>query len=105
MIRVKKVVKTCKAYPAQWGGITEDMRQVYVHYRYGCLEIYLGNVGDMSDFEFAGLLDKRVLSVVHGDKLDGMLEYSELKILSTGIVEFPEIESDVIDWQIRGLKS
>ena len=81
------------------------MRQVFVHYRYGCLEIYLGDEGDMSDFEFAGLLNKRIVSVVHGDKLDGMLEYSVLRFLSAGIVEFPEFESDVIDWQTRGLES
>jgi hypothetical protein len=99
MIKVKRLVKMSEASPAQWGGITDDNRQIFVHYRYGQLEVYLGSEGDMSDFEFAGLTNSLTFSVRHGEKFDGTLDYTELNALWAGIVEFPESESEVINWQ------
>jgi hypothetical protein len=99
MIKVKRLVKISEASPAQWGGISEDNRQIFVHYRYGQLEVYLGSEGDRSDFEFAGLTNRLIFSVRHGGKFDGTLDYTELKALCAGITEFPESESQVINWQ------
>ncbi len=102
MVRVKKVVKTCEACPAQWEGITDDNRQVYVRYRWGCLSIGMGSKDDMS--EYAAVDGEEILSIKHGRNLDGTLEYSGMKCLSAGIVEFPESESVDIDWQVIKVK-
>lgn len=37
--RLKSLVKTCEACPAQWDGVTEDGRKVYIQYRYDHLTV------------------------------------------------------------------
>jgi hypothetical protein len=99
MVKVKEIVKTCDCSPAQWEGITEDNRRIYVRYRWGCLAISIGEIGDMS--EFAAVAGEEILWCQHGDEYHGEMEYSELKTLSAGVVEFPEVESGIITWNER----
>lgn len=98
MVKVKEVVNTCDGCPAQWEGITtDDDRQIYVRYRWGCLAISIGEIGDMS--EFAAVRGEEILFIDREDEYHGTMEYSELKTLSAGVVEFPEIESKGITWR------
>ena len=101
MVRVVKIVKTLEASPAQWDGMTDDNRQIYVRYRWGCLTIELGVAGDMS--EYAAVNGEKILSMKHGGKYQGVMEYSELKELSASVVEFPDYEDENLDWQINSL--
>ena len=97
MVKVKEIVNTCDSCPAQWEGITDDNRQIYVRYRWGCLAISIGEMGDMS--EFAAVRGEEILFVDRDDEYHGTMEYSELKTLSAGVVDFPETESKSITWQ------
>lgn len=94
MVKVKKVVKTCEACPAQWEGITDDNRQVYMRYRWGCLSIRIGSQGDMS--EFAAVHGEEILCVEHGDDFDGMLDYSELKNYSLALLSFQKVKAKIL---------
>lgn len=96
MVKVEKVVKTCDGCPAQWEGITDDNRQIYVRYRWGCLSICLGKVGDMS--EFGGVRGEEIFFTDRNDEYHGVMDYAELKELSAGVVDFPESESEGVDW-------
>lgn len=59
MMKVKTMTMTCCACPSQWEGQMDDGSELYVRYRWGRLTIDVG--GD------------RVLSLVHGDELDGVM--------------------------------
>jgi len=91
MIKVNKIVKTCDFCPAQWEGITDDNRQIYVRYRLGTFSIKLGNPNDMEPF--AAVNGTEVLRTDYGEELGGTMTYSELKELAKVYVQFPEYES------------
>ena len=96
-MKVEKIVKTCDSYPSQWEGITDDNRQVYVRYRWGCLYILVGKVGDMS--KFGGVCGEEVMFIDLNEEYHGVMDYAQLKKLSDGIVEFPNLEENRVDWQ------
>lgn len=100
MITVRKIVKTCHAYPAQWEGITDDDRQVYFYYRWGHLVVMIGEVGDM-DY-LAALRGDYVLEICHGEEYSGDIDYAQLKSLASDKIQFPDQESDKVDWQDEG---
>lgn len=41
-IIVRELRQTCAAYPAQWEGVTDDGRHVYIRFRHGGLTMGLG---------------------------------------------------------------
>ena len=76
MIQIEKIVKTCDSCPAQWEGITSDNRQIYVRYRWGCLSVRVGPVGNMS--EFAAVEGDEILFLDFHDEYHGSMSYKQL---------------------------
>lgn len=93
-INVVKLVRTCIACPAQWDGLTDDDREVYVRYRYGAGEVCVGPVGDHSEYAAVGPgADRAVLFERLGDNgWDGDLAESELFAATAGFVTWPAME-------------
>ena len=50
MINVASITRTTSACPAQWEGLTDDGKDVYVRYRSGWLSIEVGDVEEFCDF-------------------------------------------------------
>lgn len=92
VIRVVELVKTCNACPAQWDGMTDDGRKVYVRYRWGCLSVRLGAVGDHG--EWAGVEGDELVSQEIGDSYDGEITLDELKYYTEGVIEWPALDNE-----------
>lgn len=76
-IIVKELTQTCYACPSQWQGITTDNLPVYIRYRHGYGSF---SVNDREIFNWDG----------GGEFGDGILSYSELKIMMPSYVMLPE---------------
>lgn len=99
-IKVVKIVNTCTACPSQWDGLTDDNRQIYVRYRWGSLDIRIGDMGDMS--EFGAVRGESIFDWdSDGDGWGGFMSYCELKSIASKFFDFPECENDNVDWQIN----
>jgi hypothetical protein len=84
---MKEIEQTCAACPAQWEGLTDDDRIVYIRFRWGILSVRIGSPGDKS--EFAGMRGKEILHKQLGDEYLGFLEYEDLVKATSGIIQFP----------------
>jgi hypothetical protein len=80
MIKVNKIVNTCFACPSQWEGTTTDNQNIYIRYRWGHLSICLRPSGE------------EIFDLDYGSNWDGVMDYSTLKKLTSGIIELPEHE-------------
>lgn len=89
MRKVVELVKTCEACPAQWEGKTDDGKFVYVRYRHGGLSIGFGRT--ISRAIFASHLAMNDKFQLDG-KYDGEMELSELKALTAGEIEWPDVD-------------
>jgi hypothetical protein len=87
MVRVTAITHTCEACPAQWSGLTDDGRQVYVRYRWGYLSVRVAP--DTSKDEYAAVRGDEVFGEQLGDGYDGFLSYDKLKEATASVVEFP----------------
>ena len=68
MIKVTSITQTCSACPAQWEGITEDNRKIYVRYRWGYLSVRIGEIDDME--EWAAVTGAEIFVIDYGDGFD-----------------------------------
>jgi len=83
--RLKSLVKTCESCPAQWDGVTEDGRQVYIRYRWGHLSIEVERTPSNVSYVDAPLRSwEEVYSEDAGEGLDGCMDEETLRKL-TGI--------------------
>lgn len=83
MNKVIEIEQTCSACPAQWEGVLEDGRAIYIRYRWGHLSIEAGKT-----VEDAIRDGDTLLSTSLGDGLDGILSYEELKEVTQGVLEW-----------------
>lgn len=100
MLKITKVAHTCWACPSQWEALTIDNRQVYARFRWGHLSIRIGQPNDMS--EFAAVGGDTIFAMDYGgDDLLGFLDYSELRSLTDGVIEWPDAAELCLraDWQ------
>lgn len=80
-ITITRAVMTCTAYPSQWDAWTEDGRELYLRYRYGC-----------GTAQLDGPAGETVASFETGHSYDGHIDLAEfceragLK-LATGVVD------------------
>lgn len=88
-MKLKSLVKTCFAVPAQWEGETEDGREVYVRYRYGQLKAYVGDP-DLKDPYWE--MGEKIINRQIGDDLDGLMDTPEM-LRRTGL----EYDGDISD--------
>lgn len=84
MITVKSIKKTSRACPAQWDGLTDDNKTVYVRYRFGQLRIEV---------------DKNpVFTMKAGEGYDGFMDFERIKQFTENQIVWPkteELENDI----------
>ena len=90
MLKVVEIKNTCEACPAQWEGIDAAGRPVYVRYRWGYLEISIGEKGEGIGSAVNG---QEIFGTQIGHTLHGEMSYDELKKVTAGIIEFPPQEA------------
>jgi len=85
-VKVTSARKTCESCPAQWEGITDDGREVYAHYRWGQLTVYvMPEPGLEMDYSINSCIYERQL----GGNYDGKLTYQQLQAATKGVLEWP----------------
>jgi hypothetical protein len=73
VIRLVELHEEGTSAPAQWNGKTDDGRNVYVRYRWGCLRVYVSH-GDPLDLYPEG----HSFEWNSDDDLDGVMGQSEM---------------------------
>lgn len=79
--------KTCIACPSQREGALKDGRAVYARYHHGKLRVGVGN--NINEAVRNGMSDQAFCADYIGDRLDGLMEFEELKAHLHGLLEFP----------------
>jgi hypothetical protein len=85
-LKIVSIAKTCEASPAQWEGVDENSRPVYIRYRWGYLEVCLGAISGDSD---SAVFGEEIFGKQIGGKYDSRLSYEQLKVATKGMVELP----------------
>jgi hypothetical protein len=79
-MNLNNLKQTCQACPSQWEAISDDDREVYVHYRWGYLQVWLADKsGDDA------LCGEQIYSAQLGDSLDGILEEDKMLEIISGL--------------------
>ena len=88
--KIIKLICTTGACPTQWDGRTDDDRPVYIRYRGGRFQAYVGNPGedDMKVFDHRPILVRQLTN-----DLDGVMGFKTMVELTKDIFEF-EIDGD-----------
>lgn len=89
-LKLVSMTQTCWGCPSQWDAMTDDGRQVYIRYRWGCLSVRVGKPGDMT--EYAGVRGEPFIDEQHGDGLDGIMSTETLIRVCGSRVEWPNAE-------------
>lgn len=90
MVKIIKLVKTCEACPAQWGGRDSEGNPIYIRYRWGILTVRQGEKGKGMDSAVEGKI--LVRKILDPKGWEGRLSYDELKQALTGQIEMPRTE-------------
>jgi hypothetical protein len=100
--KIVKVIMTCGGCPSQWEAYTDDLRPVYVRYRWGYLSIEIAQEGSKSFWDAVG--GEEIFGKERDDTgWDGFMSYEELKADTAGIIEWPENESTEDIWLGTGI--
>lgn len=80
-LTLTELEKTCQACPSQWEGRLDDGRHVYVRYRWGTLQVGVGDTPDAaignrkavwdSGDEYHGVMDTDTMLSITGLKMKG----------------------------------
>jgi len=84
-IIVTTLVRTSLQSPSQWEGETSDGRFVYVRYRWGCLEIGIGQSLEDALSNSGKFFEQHL-----GERYDGSMEIEQLRQATLEIIEWPE---------------
>ena len=85
---VDVVTQTCCACPNTYSGKTADGLTVFARYRWGHLSVRVQPAG--VDDGLDGAAGESSLEVNFGGQYDGMLEYSDLRVLTQDLIQWPE---------------
>jgi hypothetical protein len=85
---VERIEMTCSASPSQWSGRFADGRWLYVRYRWGCLTVDEGGTA-----EYGGADGTEVLSIDHGDWLDGRMTTEDMMTLTGGVLDWSKVRA------------
>jgi len=101
--KIAKVIMTCGGCPSQWEAYTEDLRPVYVRYRWGYLSIEIAPEGSKS---FKDAVGGEEIFGKERDKTgwDGFMSYEDLVKDTAGIIKWPENESTENIWAGTGIE-
>lgn len=89
MIKVKKIVETCGACPAQWEGSLEDGRTIYIRYRYGYLAVRVSLIPTEDVWE--AVRGEEIFGTDYGDAWDGCMDMKVLAKLTEEILDWSEV--------------
>lgn len=92
MIKITKILNHGGSCPFQVDALTNDDRLIYGRYRGGCLSLYIGKAGDLS--EDAAVDGERIFFKVVGDKYDGYMIIEEFKENTKTVLDFSEAVED-----------
>ena len=84
-IVVTTLVRTCLRSPSQWEGQTSDGRFVYVRYRWGSLEIGIGQSLEDAISNSGEFFNQQM-----GERYDGSMEIEQLRHATLEIIEWPQ---------------
>lgn len=79
--KIKRLEQTCHGCPSQWEGETYSGKKVYIRYRWGCLNIGIGDDPLGKDYG-------NTCSIASGELVDGVIDIKKVE----------ELTNDVIDW-------
>jgi hypothetical protein len=85
VLKILEIRRTCFAYPSQWEAKTES-GCVYIKFRGGTLAVRSG-----STIEDA-MAGPTIFEWHDDDDLNGFIEYDELKKLTAGVLDLPDVE-------------
>ena len=86
-MKIKNLIQTSDVCPSQWEFRTEDDRPVYVHYRFGCLSVYVGKEGN--DTVWGELDSPPVYEKQIGERFDGRISWKSVLAI---IKKIPELQ-------------
>jgi hypothetical protein len=88
MIRVTEIRNTCSACPSQWEGLTDDEQVVYIRFRWGHLSVGVDHCLDEA------ICAAPIFTWDDSDMCNGVMDYGQLKELTGGVLELPEMETE-----------
>jgi hypothetical protein len=77
-MKIKDLVQTCSACPSQWEFRTFENRPVYVRFRWGYLEVRIGEP-DKDIMNAVG--GKEIIGKQLGDDFDGVISWNRVESL------------------------
>lgn len=84
--KLKALQRTCEAFPAQWEGVTYCGKFVYIRYRWGCLQLSVGDTEGGAVMGGDAASDS--IYVDHGHQYQGELGFTDLMRLSKDFFDF-----------------
>jgi hypothetical protein len=85
MVKITEIRRTCFACPSQWEGKTES-GYVYIKFRWGTLAVRSGST--IKD----AIAGPTIFEWQDNDDYGGFMEYDELRKLTEGVLELPDVE-------------
>lgn len=93
MIKIKTILNHGGICPFQIDALTDDGRMIYGRYRWGRLAVYVGQIGDLS--EYAGVNGELIFwNSKLGSSLDGCMSLEEFKDHTKETLDFSEAVID-----------
>lgn len=92
MVKITKIINHGGACPFQIDALTDDGRMIYGRYRHGYLRVYIGKLGDFS--EFAAVDGDLIFQADVGGPLDGCMTLEEFKEYTKETLDFSEAVDD-----------
>ena len=90
MLNVIVLTKTCGACPAQWEGVVEDGRMIYIRFRWGWLSVRVSNEATKDISDAVG--GKEIFGIKHGAYNDGFMEFEELEKLTKDVLDLSDLK-------------
>jgi hypothetical protein len=88
-MKVKKIVETCSACPAQWEGSLDDGRAIYIRYRFGYLSIRVSP--DPTDDIMKAVETEEVFGTDYGGVWDGCMDLATVSKLSKSLFDWSQV--------------
>jgi hypothetical protein len=86
-MKIKNIICTCNTCPSQWEAKSEDGRPVFIHYRWGELNIGIGEPGELIDKAVQKSIFNPAVSIELGGEFDGDISLEKVMPYIEGIPE------------------
>ena len=88
-MKVKTIIETCSACPAQWEGSLEDGRTIYIRYRHGYLSIRLSP--EPTNDIFKAVENEEIFGTGYGGAWDGCMDLETVSKLSGSLFDWSSV--------------